>query len=52
VVWGLILREASCGVKVFFRACVLVPGLCGAAAARCKILFVQALAAAIGRGFW
>jgi putative membrane protein len=35
-------------VKVFFLCCVLVAGLYGAATANRKILFVQALPAAIG----
>jgi putative membrane protein len=35
-------------VKVFFLLCVLVAGLFGAATASRKILFVQALPAAIG----
>ena len=45
---GLSLGEAGFGVKVFFLACVLVAGLYGVATARRKILFVQALPAAIG----
>jgi putative membrane protein len=35
-------------VKVFFLLCVLVAGVYGAATASRKILFVQALPAAIG----
>ena len=46
--WGLSLGEAGLGVKVFFLACVLVAGLYGAATASRKILFIQALPAAIG----
>jgi putative membrane protein len=46
--WGLSLGEAGHSVKVFFLACVLVAGLYGAATASRKILFVQALPAAIG----
>jgi putative membrane protein len=45
---GLSLGEAGFGVKVFCLACVLVAGLYGAATASRKILFVQALPAAIG----
>lgn len=48
LVWGLTLGPAGFGVKVFFLACVLVAGLFGAATASRKILFVQALPAAIG----
>ena len=46
--WGLSLGTAGTGVKVFFLVCVLVAGLYGAATASRKILFVQALPAAIG----
>ena len=46
--WGLWLGAAGTGVKVFFLLCVLVAGLYGAATASRKILFVQALPAAIG----
>ena len=46
--WGLSLGEAGSGVKVFFLACVLVAGLYGAATASRKILYVQALPAAVG----
>ena len=45
--WGLLLGPAGLGVKTFFLACVLVAGLYGAATANRKILFVQALPAAI-----
>jgi putative membrane protein len=48
LLWGLWLGPAGAGVKVFFLACVLVAGLYGAATASRKILFVQALPAAIG----
>ena len=46
--WGLTLGAAGTGVKVFFLCCVLVAGLYGAATASRKILFVQAVPAAIG----
>jgi putative membrane protein len=46
--WGLSLGEAGHDVKVFFLLCVLVAGLYGAATANRKILFVQALPAALG----
>jgi putative membrane protein len=48
LVWGLTLGAAGTGVKVFFLACVLVAGLYGAATASRKILYIQALPAAIG----
>ncbi|MHB2267611.1 DUF1304 domain-containing protein [Aliihoeflea sp. PC F10.4] len=48
LLWGLWLGTDGIDVKVFFLACVLVAGLYGAATASRKILFVQALPAAIG----
>jgi putative membrane protein len=46
--WGLSLGAAGTSVKVFFLLCVLVAGLYGAATASRKILFIQAIPAAIG----
>jgi putative membrane protein len=46
--WGLSLGAAGTSIKVFFLLCVLIAGLYGAATASRKILFVQALPAAIG----
>jgi putative membrane protein len=46
--WGLILGAEGSGVKVFFLSCVLIAGLYGAVSASRKILFIQALPAAIG----
>ena len=48
--WGVALGPAGSGVKVFFLACVIVAGLFGAVTASRKILFVQALPAAIALG--
>lgn len=48
LIWGLLLGEAGTSVKVFFLSCVLIAGLYGAATASRKILFVQAIPAAIG----
>ncbi|MDP3250958.1 MAG: DUF1304 domain-containing protein [Hydrogenophaga sp.] len=48
LVWGLWLGPEGFGVKIFFLACVLVAGLYGAATASRKILYVQALPAAVG----
>lgn len=48
LVWGLALGAAGTGVKVFFLGCVLVAGLYGALTASRRILFVQAVPAAIG----
>ena len=46
--WGLSLGAGGTSVKVFFLGCVLVAGLYGAATATKKILFIQAIPAAIG----
>ena len=46
--WGLLQGDAGRPVKLFFLACVLVAGLYGAATASRKILYVQALPAAVG----
>lgn len=47
LLWGLYLGGAGFGVKVFFLLCVLVAGLYGAATASRRILFVQAVPAAL-----
>jgi putative membrane protein len=46
--WGLCLGAGGTAVKVFFLSCVLVAGLYGAATASRRILFVQAVPAAVG----
>jgi putative membrane protein len=46
--WGLSLGAGGTSVKVFFLACVLAAGLFGAATANRRILFVQAVPAAVG----
>lgn len=46
--WGLYLGMAGHNVKVFFLLCVLVAGIYGAATASKRILFIQAVPAAIG----
>ena len=48
LLWGLSLGAEGTGIKVFFLGCVLVAGLYGALTASRKILFVQAVPAAIG----
>jgi putative membrane protein len=47
LLWGLWLGSAGFGVKLFFLGCVVVAGVFGAATVGRKILFVQALPAAI-----
>ena len=52
LVWAFFLEPAQAfAVRVFFLACVLVAGLYGAATAARKILFVQALPAALALAF-
>jgi putative membrane protein len=48
LIWGLSLGANGTGVKVFFLGCVLIAGVYGALTASRKILFVQAIPAAIG----
>jgi putative membrane protein len=47
LVWGLYLGPAGFSVKVFFLACVLIAGIYGGITASRKILWIQALPAAI-----
>ena len=47
LLWGLSLGTDGIDVQIFFLSCVLVAGLYGAATASRKILFVQAIPAAI-----
>ncbi len=47
---GLYAGEAGFSIKLFFLACVLVAGLFGAATASRKILYIQALPAALALG--
>ena len=48
LIWGITLGAAGVGVKIFFLSCVVVAGVYGAATVGKKILFVQALPAALG----
>jgi putative membrane protein len=48
LLWGLSLGAEGAGIKVFFLCCVLIAGIYGAATANRKILFIQALPAALG----
>lgn len=48
LLWGVLLGPQGTGVKVFFLCCVLAAGLFGAVTASRKILFIQAIPAAIG----
>ena len=48
LIWGLLLGTEGDHIKIFFLTCVVVAGVFGAATVSRKILFVQALPAAIG----
>lgn len=50
LIWGLLQGDAGRADKIFFLACVIVAGVFGAATASRKILFVQALPAALALG--
>jgi putative membrane protein len=50
LVWGLALGPAGFAIKGFFLACVLVAGIFGAVTASRKILWVQAVPAALALG--
>ena len=45
--WGIALGAAGVSIKLFFLGCVIVAGIYGAATVGKKILFLQALPAAI-----
>ena len=48
LIWSIVLGNNGAAVKIFFLSCVVIAGLYGAASVSRKILFVQALPAAIG----
>ena len=47
LLWGLWLGPIGYSIKMFFLGCVLIAGLYGAATASRKILYIQAMPAAI-----
>src|SRR5262245_51687979 len=47
LVWGIYLGEEGFAVRTFFLICIVVAGLFGALTVSRKILFVQALPAAV-----
>lgn len=47
LIWGLLLGDNGFGVKVFFLSCVIVAGVYGSITAIRRILFIQAVPAAI-----
>ncbi len=48
LIWGLSLGAGGVSIKIFFLCCIVVAGVYGAATANRKILFIQAIPAAIG----
>ena len=50
LLWGLSLGDAGGSIKIFFLDCVLIAGIFGGLTASRKILFVQALPAAVALG--
>ncbi|MCW8807127.1 MAG: DUF1304 domain-containing protein [Rhodanobacter sp.] len=48
LVWGLSLGSNGLAVKLFFLGCILVAGIFGGLTATRKVLWIQALPAAIG----
>lgn len=51
LIWGLLLGAAGEAIVIFFLSCVVIAGLFGGLTASRKILFVQALPAAIALAF-
>jgi putative membrane protein len=47
LIWGLLLGDNGFGVKVFFLSCVIVAGVYGSVTAVRRILFIQAIPAAL-----
>ncbi|MEA2690717.1 MAG: putative rane protein [Acidobacteriota bacterium] len=47
LVWGLSQGAAGYSIKIFFLSCVVVAGVFGAATVNHRILFVQAVPAAV-----
>ena len=52
LIWGLTLGAAGRGIVIFFLLCVIAAGVFGAATASRKILWVQALPAAVALVAW
>ena len=48
LIWGLSLGAGGTSIKIFFLSCVVIAGLFGAATVSRKILYVQAVPAAVG----
>ncbi|MEE9352017.1 MAG: DUF1304 domain-containing protein [Thiotrichaceae bacterium] len=50
LLWGLYLGENGFAIKVFFLSCIIIAGIFGGLTVNKKILFIQALPAAIALG--
>lgn len=50
LLWGLVAAEAGTAIQLFFLGCVVVAGIFGAVAVNRRILWVQALPAAVAFG--
>ena len=51
LIWGLILGDAGRDIQIFFLSCVVIAGIYGGYSVSKKILFIQALPAAIALAF-
>jgi putative membrane protein len=47
LIWGLSLGESGFSIKVFFLSCIIIAGIFGGLTVSKKIIFVQAIPAAI-----
>ncbi len=48
LLWGLLRGAGGIEIKIFFLICIIIAGIFGAATANKKILYIQAVPAAIG----
>ncbi|MEE9325985.1 MAG: DUF1304 domain-containing protein [Cocleimonas sp.] len=47
LIWGILLGEQGDSIKIFFLCCVVIAGVYGGLTVNKKILFIQALPAAL-----
>ncbi|MFW5451092.1 MAG: DUF1304 domain-containing protein [Methylophagaceae bacterium] len=50
LIWGLLLGNAGTAILLFFLSCIVIAGIYGGLTANKRILFIQALPAAIALG--
>ena len=48
LIWGLSLGDGGQAIKLFFLGCIVIAGIYGAVTVGHRILFIQALPAALG----